>query len=94
MPLVYNVNAPSALIKTTFPRLGHADNHKAAIRYIHPLFRGSPSHMLMSGWWLPEPTVLEHLLECVELLPGLPLAELLTLCVGWLPGRTVKKHLS
>lgn len=37
------VNAPSALIKTTFYRLWHADNRRAAIRYIHPLFRGSPA---------------------------------------------------
>jgi hypothetical protein len=43
----------------------------------------------VAGWWLPEPTVFERLLECVELLPGLPL----TLCVGWLPGWTVVKHL-
>ncbi|OMP10521.1 single-stranded DNA-binding protein [Corchorus olitorius] len=38
------------------PRLEHADNHKAAIRYIHPLCRDSPSHMLMSGGRLPEAT--------------------------------------
>lgn len=39
----------AALIKTTFPRLGHTDNHKEAFVYIHPLCRGAPSHMLMSG---------------------------------------------
>ena len=68
----------AALIKTTFPRLGHTDNHKEALRYRKTLCRGAPSHMLMSGWWLPEPTLLEHLLECV----------------GWLPGWIVMKHLS